>query len=278
MIRQIEDDFDLEKIAGSGQCFRWRQVGENAYRIPHRAFCLTIRSLGGAVFEMDCNEEQFERVWRGYFDLDTDYRAIRGRIDPGEDPFLYRAAQNETGIRILRQDPWETLVSFIISQNRNIPAIRRSVESLCEAAGEEMRDGYGNRWYAFPPPKAVAGLDESVLTACRLGYRCSYVKRAAQAVASGAVDLDGLLSVDLESAMERLTALYGVGNKVASCVALFGLHRLDAFPVDVWMHRILENEYPRGYPMERYRPFNGVYQQYMFAWYRSAARRAGEPG
>jgi len=121
MIFTTHDDLDLDKIAGSGQCFRWKKEDGGAWRIPHRDRCLGIRALGGGRFDADCDRAEFESVWRAYFDLDRDYRAIRARIDPEADPFLAAAADSGQGIRILRQDPWETLISFIISQNRNIP-------------------------------------------------------------------------------------------------------------------------------------------------------------
>ena len=268
LITHIEDDFDLNKIAGSGQCFRWEKINDNTFRIPHRGSCLRISDLGGGDYEADCTEEEFSGIWSNYFDLAENYRKIRSMIDPEEDPFLFRAAEQEKGIRILRQDPWEMLISFIISQNKNIPAIRNSVFLLAEACGEPEKDKMGRPFYAFPTAEAVAALGEEDLKKCRLGYRCRYVHEAAKAVASGKIDLGRLAAAGEKSALAELTALYGVGVKVASCVQLFGLHDMDSFPRDVWINRVLENEYPKGYPFEKYSPYNGVFQQYMFAYYR----------
>ncbi|MBQ9412496.1 MAG: DNA-3-methyladenine glycosylase 2 family protein [Oscillospiraceae bacterium] len=273
MILRTEDDFSLERIAESGQCFRWERTGEGGYRIPVGEHCLYIAPLGAGEFALDCSETLFGEFWRSYFDLDADYRSIRERIGV-EDPFLAGAARAEKGIRILRQDPWEVTVSFIISQNRNIPAIRRSVELLCRAAGERRTDGRGREFWIFPSPEAILALSEEALDGCRLGYRAKYVRAAAEAAASGALRLDELPDAGEEDSMAALTALYGVGPKVASCIALYGLHHLNAFPVDTWVRRILENEYPAGYPSERYSPYNGVYQQYMFACYRHRAGAA----
>ena len=271
MIIHIEDDFDLKKIADSGQCFRWEQTTENTYRIPHGTKCLSISALGSGSYSLTCSEDDFETIWQPYFDLQENYSSIRGMIDPKEDPFLAKAAAKEKGIRILRQDPWETLITFIISQNKNIPAIRRSVELLAEACGRQLRDDNGNRFYAFPEPGDILSLPGDTLKHCGLGYRCGYVHEAAKAVAEGKIDLDELRKTDEKSAIMTLTGLYGVGIKVASCAALFGLHHLNAFPKDVWVKRILENEYPNGYPFEKYSPYNGVFQQYMFAYYRENA-------
>ncbi|MBR5701318.1 MAG: hypothetical protein IKX47_02535 [Oscillospiraceae bacterium] len=263
-----KDDFDLTRIAESGQCFRWELQKDGGYRIPFRNSCLYIRDAGDGEFELDCSEEEFHTLWRDYFDLDTDYSGIRARVDKQQDPFLYCAVQAEQGIRILRQDPWETLVSFIISQNRNIPAIRRSIGLLCRAAGEAREDRRGECYYAFPPPEDILWLGDAALDACRLGYRVKYVRAAARAAAEGRFSLESLPEMPEEDTIAALTGLYGVGIKVASCVSLFGLHHLDAFPVDVWIRRVLEAEYPGGYPRDRYSPFNGVYQQYMFAYSR----------
>lgn len=273
MILQIDDDFDLQKIMESGQCFRWENTEGRTYRIPYLDQRLYITDLGGGTFELECGEEQRE-LWRNYFDLSEDYKAIRAIPDPEKDPFLTRAAAAERGIRILRQDPWEVTVSFIISQNRNIPAIRRSVELLCRAAGQKQIDGRGEVFYTFPAPEKVLALSDDDLNACRLGYRCGYVRAAAQAACEGKLDFAAMETMDTEAAGERLMAVKGIGVKVASCILLFGLHRLDSFPVDIWIRRILENEYPDGYPLEAYRPYNGVFQQYMFAYYRHRSEAA----
>ena len=275
---QIPDDFDLQKIADSGQCFRWEQAEgfaespqafHHVYRIIAGHNCLYISSLGDGRYDLDCPEEEFEGFWRDYFDLDEDYRRIRSRIDPVKDPYLWQASEQGKGIRILRQDPWEMLITSVITQNRNIPAIRRSVELLAACCGEKRIDSAGRDYFTFPEPEAIAGLSEADLKNCRLGYRWKYVQAAAAAVAQGKIDLDQIREADEKRTIAALTQLFGVGDKVASCVSLFGLHHLDAFPVDVWIRRILEREYPDGYPFEKYAPYNGVYQQYMFAYGRS---------
>ena len=263
MILEINDDFDLHRIFRSGQCFRWEPIGPEAYRIPFRDECLRIEKLADGRCSLDCDEAAFGRLWDDYFDLGEDYAQIRARIERNEDPFLYRAAQQEAGIRILRQDLWETTVSFIISQNRSIPLIRRSVELLCRAAGERRFDRAGKEYWTFPGPEATAALDDGALGGCVLGYRGRYVKAAADwALGGGLAAVSGLTGAE---AIAELTRICGVGVKVASCISLFALHDLDAFPVDTWMKKVIQNEYPQGYPMGKYSPYNGVYQQYMFA-------------
>lgn len=265
---QINDDFDLDRIAESGQCFRWQRDGSGAYRIIHKEHLLRIRPVGNNTFSLSCPEDEYRKIWHGYFDLGEDYRSVRERVRKEDDPFLADACEFGKGIRILRQDPWEMLISFIISQNKNIPAIRKSVELLCEAAGPR-RDHAGESFYAFPAPEEILSLSDEALAACKLGYRCRYVRAAAADVAEGRLDLDRLAEASEPDTIRALTGVCGVGVKVANCVSLFGLHHIDAFPVDVWIRRILENEYPEGYPKEKYRPYNGIYQQYMFYYYRA---------
>ena len=269
----ITDDFDLDRIADSGQCFRWRKDDSGAYRISHKGHCLKIRPLGNAMFRLSCSEDEYREIWHDYFDFGENYRSVRERVSREEDPFLADACEYGKGIRILRQDPWEMLVSFIISQNKNIPAIKKSIELLCETAGkrcentEQEREDDGQ--LVFPSPEQILSLSDEALAACRLGYRCRYVKAAASDVAEGKLDLDSLRDAPEEETIKGLMSVCGVGVKVANCISLFGLHHIDAFPIDVWIRRILDNEYPSGYPKERYSPYNGIYQQYMFYYYRN---------
>ena len=268
MIVSITDDFNLDRIADSGQCFRWNKTGSGSYRIIAGEACLNITDLQGNQYELDCTEAAFDGFWRDYFDLQENYQRIRNQIAPGQDPFLWQAAEHEKGIRILRQDPWEMLITFNISQNKNIPAIRRSVELLAQTCGRKLLDSRGLEYYGFPDAAAVAALSDQELSDCRLGYRCRYIHAAAEAVLKGSINLEELAQADEKTTIQALTGLLGVGVKVANCVSLFGLHHIDAFPIDVWMKRILSEQYPDGYPFERYSPYNGIYQQYMFAWYR----------
>ena len=269
MDTRITDDFHLRKIAESGQCFRWKEISEGTFRIIAADQCVYVSRIGEQTFRFECSEDIFRTVWTPYFDLDENYQAIRARISPQSDPFLWEAMEQEKGIRILRQDPWEMLITSIITQNRNIPAIQHSVELLSEMCGNRHFDSRGTEYYAFPLPEQIVSLSEEQLKACKLGYRWKYVLASAAAVAEGRTDLKKLLSAGCDEAVRKLTELYGVGNKVASCAALFGLHLLDAFPRDVWINRVLANEYPNGYPFAAYSPYNGVYQQYMFAYYRN---------
>jgi len=278
----IRDELDLEKIADSGQCFRWKREEKVnpdddscRYLIVARDHVLSV-CQHGQVLEADCSPEEFDAVWRVYFDLDENYAAIRSRIDPEEDPCLYSAAQLCRGIRILRQDPWEMLISFLIAQNRNIPAIKKSIGRLSEKAGHPM-EGYGENIYSFPEPEELAALSEEELRSCRLGYRAPYIYEAAQKVASGKVKLSDIAQMPDKEALLSLKEFKGIGDKVASCILLFGFHRLNAFPVDVWVRRAQQYCYPDGFPFERFRPYCGVMQQYLFMYFRQRALLTADP-
>ena len=263
----IRDDFDLRKIADSGQCFRFNEVAGSPrlFSVAASDRHIFIRNLGDGRYELDCDEDEYKSFWMNYFDLDLSYKEVRKRIDREDDPYLFAASEFGRGIRILRQDPWEMLISFIISQRKNIPAIKASIEKLCALAGEVIRtDERIGTVYSFPTPERLSALSMEQLSSCSLGYRDKYVHQAALDVTSGAVDLAALSELDDVRLMEELLKLFGVGVKVANCEILFGYHRLNAFPRDVWINRVLEEHYPGGFNFEAYEPYNGIMQQYLF--------------
>ena len=162
------------------------------------------------------------------------------------------------------------LISFIISQRKNIPAIKASIEKICALAGDVIaEDKEGSPIYSFPTPERLAALSMDELSSCSLGYRDKYVHQAALDVASGALDLESLSALDDDALLQELLKLYGVGVKVANCEILFGYHRLNAFPKDVWINRVLDLRYPGGFPFDKYAPYNGIMQQYLFFYSRN---------
>ncbi len=325
-------ELSLDKIAGSGQTFRWQKMKDGSWRIPAFHHVLYARETDG-ILTLSCTQEEYERIWRAYFDMDTDYARIRARI-PEEDAYMRRAAELGRGIRILRQDPWEMTVTFIISQRKNIPAIRLCVEKLCRVAGKPLQDVYD-----FPSPEAILALTcnralgipedgdtlcsfrKAGFSSCSLGYRMPYVRAAAEWMRALAVsgqqnddrkqpsdpsrptaedmpagsmhktelssmpDSDEAEEKALRRAVkdlqqlpddvlrERLLSIRGVGEKVAACIMLFGFHRTNAFPVDVWMKRALVEHYPEGFDLASYAPYAGIMQQYMFVEARESAKR-----
>ena len=278
MITINNPDFNIQKIAESGQCFRLRRGVQEEYTLIAHSRVLRIHQADEGC-ALDCDQAEYESLWRDYFDMDTDYAAIRAETDP-EDIFLQRACAYGQGIRMLRQDPWEMLVSFIISQRKNIPAIQYCIEALCSRYGAVLEENGEERLYSFPSAQRLTELSESEFLACSLGYRAKYLLAAARMVASGALDLEAIAALPDEALFSALLAVPGVGEKVANCVMLFGYHRLSRFPRDVWIIRVEEREYGGAFPLERYPDLAGALQQYVFYYARSAdyAARAAEAG
>lgn len=271
MITRDIPQFDIDQIARSGQCFRFRPLADGGYALVAGGRYLTIRQQGQTVC-FDCAEDEFEAVWRRYFDLDADYGRYQ-RAVAKRDRYLQAAVAAGSGLRILRQDLWETIVCFIISQQNNIRRISGCVENLCSLFGEICYNKREQVYYAFPSAARLAACTAQDLAPVRLGYRARYVIAAAQQVASGAVDLDAVRQLPYAAAREALLQLTGVGIKVAECICLFALHHIDAFPVDTHIRQMLEAHYPNGFPLRRYKGFAGVMQQYAFYYELVSGRR-----
>lgn len=278
--------FSLEQICRSGQCFRMENitehedaenyedvekygsiekkgnVGAHVYRILAGDKYLKVRQEG-SLCRFYCSEEEFAQFWKDYFDLENDYGVYMEKANPN-DAYLNCAIAFGSGMRILRQDFWEMIVSFLISQQNNIVRIRRCISNICGKYGERKKAEDGSVYYAFPRPEALAGLPEDALKECNLGYRSKYVVRAACSVVSGEFDLEAVRTMSYRKAKEELLKLFGVGEKVADCICLFGLHHLQAFPMDTHIKQAMAAHYKRGFPNRRYRGFQGVMQQYIF--------------
>lgn len=249
-------NFSPGDIADSGQVFRMTHTGDAEWTLCAGSERLVITVDNESAVTFSCGVEAFEGRWMRYFDLASDYGAVIGQI-PEEDSFLRTAANAGAGLRILRQDPWEMLISFIISQRKSIPAIRTSVERLCALCGEDM-----GGWHAFPTPEAIAACTMDELRSCGVGYRAKYIH--ATALQCIGRDLHELEALNDEALLQALMAFPGVGVKVAHCVMLFGYHRLAAAPVDVWIQRVIDQHYGGVNPFPRYGSHAGLYQQYMF--------------
>lgn len=259
-------DMDLAQIAGSGQCFRMERLEDGGWRLIAGKRCLKLYQIGEqspARFVFSCGEEEFKEFWHSYFDLGRDYGALRKCVDP-QDVYLNQAVSLGWGIRILRQDLWEMIITFIISQQNHIPRIRRCVRLLCERYGECLEDSEGGKYYAFPEVRRLAEAKLEDLLACNLGYRANYIRKTAQMIAKGEVSLEAAAAMPYEQARDELKKLCGVGIKVAECVCLFALHHVDAFPVDTHISQMLSAHYPKGFPFDRYKGFAGILQQYIF--------------
>lgn len=258
----IPDLFDLQKITDSGQCFRVAPLPGGTYRFITGDEVLYIRKTSEEVYQVSCGQDAWERIWSPYFDLSRNYRDISKAI-PEEDAFLDLAARTGAGIRILRQDPWEMLVTFIISQRKSIPAIRSVVEMLSERYGTRIQTPV-ETLYTFPTAPQMKNARPEDYIACKAGYRASYLCDAVRQVLSGDLDLTGIASLPDDELTAALKGVRGVGVKVASCVALFAYGRTACAPVDTWIQKIIWQEYQGRSPFEGYGAAAGIMQQYFF--------------
>lgn len=276
------DDFDIRKIMASGQCFRMSEntlsYRENADRyIELIAFGKPLRvKQDGNMLSFSCSEEEFNQTWRQYFDLDTDYSKIirEAQEKYADDPYLMSAIDFSRGIRILKQDFFETLISFIISQRKSIFQIRKSVGTLSYRNGCQMAaNGFDGERYSltrFPYANEIIQMAESgALRSCTLGYRERYVYEASKWYQDFPGNLESdLASMGYENAMKELMRIKGVGKKVANCVCLYGLHYMNACPVDVWIQRIFDTYYNGEIPRWVSDPNAGLFQQFVFMYER----------
>ncbi len=229
--------------------------------------------------EITCSEEEYQLLWKDYFDMDYNYNEIVTVLIQGKDEFLKKAAEFGRGLRILKQDIFETLISFIISQRKNIPAIKSCIEQLSVKYGERKVSSTcdNKEYYTFPTPERLAGANIEELRKAGLGYRDKYILKTSQAVLRSDIDIIKLRELNSGEAVRELLNLSGVGIKVANCVSLYGLHHIESFPVDVWIGRILKDIYHNKFDLELYNGFAGIVQQYMFYYIRSQNKEDIKP-
>lgn len=268
--------FDMHKIADSGQAFRIRDIDDTHTELTAFGRYLQVVRTGKDEFAFSCSEKEFSLIWEKYFDLDRDYVSIVNSIDP-EDRYLNDAAAFSSGIRILKQDIFETTISYIISQRRSIPSITTSVERISALCGRKIAvpklekpfvKPLKDEYYAFPSPSELASLSLEDITGTGVGYRAPYIAQAAAGFNDGRLDPDSLAALDDEALYKALTAMYGVGTKVANCVMLFAFARTSRFPIDVWIKRIVDRYYCGEFDCTKYPETAGIMQQFMFYYER----------
>ena len=295
------DGYSLTDTLECGQCFRYEKLcGKDTYveymTVVGDVLVFVAQRNRGELIFYGVSDEEIDNILVHYFALDVDYGNIRDDVLSHTDSdFLRSAVALGGGIRILAQDPWETVFSFIVSQNNNIPRIRKIIAAISAAYGRNLAeerglkacpklcggcpaDGTGidtgacascGACYTFPTAEAVLS-DPELLLPSHPGFRYRYLTDAAEKIASGAVDLEDIISHGSYSyTVETLKQITGVGDKVASCAALFGFGNLEAFPVDVWMKRAIETYFDGKLDPATLGPYAGVAQQYIFHYIRS---------
>ena len=266
------DSFDARQIFECGQCFRFDRTPDGSFEgVAKGKYLRVSQPEQNRVLLIGATLSDYETVWRDFFALDEDYRAIQTDIYQHFLKFgevIREAVQNAGGIRILRQDPWEALCSFILSQNNNIPRIKKIIRAVSEGLGEPL-PAFGKTYYAFPTAEAIVRAGEDGLVPYRMGFRARYLLDAAEKYQRGELDFDALRTAPYSETEARLMSVLGVGKKVASCTMLYGLHRTEAFPVDVWMRRVLDRYYPEGIDISSLGLYAGIAQQYLFYYERT---------
>ena len=274
MIIEQEEQFQLADTLCCGQCFRWKEREDGSYDIAAAGLLIRGWQQGNAIHFSGCSEDIFLNFWLPYFDLNRDYASLQKKL-MRNDPVMQKAVQFGGGIRILQQDLWETMVMFIISQNNNIPRIQGCIERLCRLCGEPLAPSSlsdSEMKYRIPGPGRLAEMSAEDLAPVRLGYRARYlVESARRAEDQG-----------LPESCDELLEFSGIGPKVASCIQLFGLHDFSAFPIDVWVARLMHELYgldPKDkknmarYADEHFHELAGLAQQYLFYYMRSGLGR-----
>lgn len=268
--------FNPSKIADSGQAFRIHSIDDTHTEVVAYGKYLQIADLGNNEFAFSCNEVEFNSIWKNYFDLDRDYETIIKSV-PLDDAFLNTSVEFGYGIRILKQDIFETIISYIISQRRSIPSITTCVDRFSELAGSKinlpdleipfvkpLKDVY----YAFPTVEQASKVTSDDLNSIGAGYRTAYILAAIDDFMTEKLDSKSLTSLNDNDLFETLLGMYGVGIKVANCAMLFGFSRVGRFPIDVWIKRIEDRYYNGHFPAENYPESAGILQQFMFYYIR----------
>lgn len=269
MIMKFRSPIDIIKTFECGQCFRWENIGK-IYRGVIMDYVVDVRQIDNHTIKIinRCNkpsDEKFEDLMYGYFNPDQP----RPKLPNDANEFEKNSYIIGEGIVILEQDLWETLISFITSQQNNIPRIKNLINKLCISYGDTLATINGKKYYSFPrPEKLKLKCTEKGILGMGFGYRTKYILSAIDMFLSGTLS-ELLFDCPLEHILERLKEYNGVGDKVANCIALYALGRYDAFPIDVWMKKIIDKYFDGNLNLERYNGLQGIMQQYMFYTERS---------
>lgn len=268
--------FEPKHIFECGQAFRWHVEEDGSYTTIHNKKVLNVKKDGEDIIFNNTNIGDFQNIWYDYFDLGRDYEKIKRELS--KDPILEEAIKFGEGIRILNQESFETIISFIISANNQIPRIKKSIELISQNYGESIGKYNGKEYFSFPGAEILASAnEESIAEKTKVGYRAKYIINTSNMINDGEIDIDELYNLSTIKAKKILMKLPGVGPKVSDCVLLFAFNKNDAFPVDVWVKRVMEHFYLKEdtklknisiYADEKFGELAGFAQQYLFYYAR----------
>lgn len=283
-IREVEngiilegiEDFEPAHVFDCGQCFRWIRQEDGSYTGVAMNRVINVNKEGDSIHIDNTNLEDFENIWYEYFDLARDYGALKKDLAK-HDENLKKAVEFGPGIRILKQDGWEMLISFIISSNNRIPMIQRAINNISERYGRKIGTYRGKDYYAFPSPEELSRASIEDFRDCKTGFRDKYIYHTTRAVLDEKIDLKTFVDMDQDTCHKELLKFKGVGAKVADCIALFGMRKYQSFPVDVWVKRVMQEFYGaedmslpkmRKFGMDLFGDNAGFAQQYLFYYVR----------
>ena len=276
ILEGISEDFEPKHVFECGQCFRWLREEDGSYTGVVQGKVINVKKENDLIIFDNTNKEDFENLWFDYFDLGRDYTKIKNKLRV-MDEYLEKATEFGTGIRILQQDGWEMLISFIISANNRIPMIQRAINNLSERYGKFIDEYRGKKYYAFPTPEELSKVSVEDIRACQTGFRDKYIKSVVDYVNENNEDVLSYRKLDTGECIKELVKFNGVGPKVADCIALFGMQKYDTFPVDVWVKRVMEEFYVednlslpkiRKFALDKFGDLAGFAQQYLFYYAR----------
>lgn len=235
------NDFNLQHIFLCGQCFRWEENSDGSFTGIALDRVVKIKTSDKQITIFNTNLREYNEIWSKYFDISRDYGILKRSI--AKDDIMRAAVEYGNGIRILRQDTWETIVSFIISASNNIPRIKNIISALCKLYGNKI-EAFGSTYYSFPTPDILRGLTVEDLAPIRSGFRAKYIIDAVNAVFDGRLNISEFPAMTTSEIKKQLLTVNGIGNKVADCILLFGCGRFDVFPVDTWIKKAMHSLYP----------------------------------
>ena len=274
----LEDvkNFNPKHIFECGQCFRWIKQEDDSYTGVAMGKVINVKQEGNKIYLDNTTKEDFDNIWYDYFDLGRDYESMVNTLKV-MDEHLEKATEFGEGIRILKQDGWEMLISFIISANNRIPMIQRAINNLSKNFGTYIGEYKNQEYYAFPTPQQLNKATIEEIRACSTGFRDKYIKSAVDYVTENKEDVLSYRKLSTDECVKELIKFNGVGPKVADCIALFGMQKYDTFPVDVWVKRVMEEFYVeenlslpkiRKFALDKWGDLAGFAQQYLFYYAR----------
>ena len=276
ILEGISEDFEPKHVFECGQCFRWLREEDGSYTGVVQGKVINVKKENDLIIFDNTNKEDFENIWFDYFDLGRNYGEIKNQLKV-MDEYLEKATEFGKGIRILQQDGWEMLISFIISANNRIPMIQRAINNLSERYGKFIDEYRGKKYYAFPTPEELSTVSVEDIRACQTGFRDKYIKSVVDYVNENNEDVLSYRKLDTSECIKELVKFNGVGPKVADCIALFGMQKYDTFPDDVWVKRVMEEFYVednlslpkiRKFALDKFGDLAGFAQQYLFYYAR----------